>query len=414
MYPFLYNDSQNKPEEVLFSGFNLNSSQSPQGGFGLTPNRLTFDKNITDFAARLFPVLVSLSNNEKGYCFVTNKVLCDWFGFGITKIQEAIKNLKDNGYITVTIIRDEKNQVIERQIRVVNPTGKTQPTETPSHPGDPSPGIPGDPSPAIPGIYINNKYYNNNPLISPLGGKAQTSLAERVLQIEKIFEEKIWNVGIHKKDRKDLALKYCISIVEQLANYWEKYQQNLKNTQQSYSVLPKSFFSPKEKLWKEWIHREPELQKSDTSNTKHMHQPSHWRERLQIAIRQGLVNNQEAEISEWKYLQRSTKQVLCTIDIEAIHQKEKEKELQKLYELNCVANINPYTWRNIALQHFSEEELGFRDLDDYNVPNTPYYKVWQWLVRYGESLKKPDIHHLPIKDKIQLYQHWGKNFKRNE
>ena len=95
MYPFPYNDSQNKPEEVLFSGFNLNSSQSPQGGFGLTPNRLTFDKNITDFAARLFPVLVSLSNNEKGYCFVTNKVLCDWFGFGITKMQEAIKNLKE-------------------------------------------------------------------------------------------------------------------------------------------------------------------------------------------------------------------------------------------------------------------------------------------------------------------------------
>ncbi len=75
MYPFPYNDSQNKPEEVLFSGFNLNSSQSPQGGFGLTPNRLTFDKNITDFAARLFPVLVSLSKRVPAK--VGAKKVCD-------------------------------------------------------------------------------------------------------------------------------------------------------------------------------------------------------------------------------------------------------------------------------------------------------------------------------------------------
>ena len=91
----------------------------PQTGFGLIPNRLIFDKSVSDFAKTLFPVLSSLCNNDKGYCNVTNKKLIEWFGVSRTKLLDAIKNLKANHYISVAVIRDKNNQVIERRIYVL-------------------------------------------------------------------------------------------------------------------------------------------------------------------------------------------------------------------------------------------------------------------------------------------------------
>ena len=390
-----------------------------EGGFGIVPHKLRKSQNVSSGAKLLFCALVELQY-ELGYCYATNNYLAEEMNTSDSTIKRWLNELADESWVKVIVDRNENNEVIERRIYInLNPNLNTFLNEpTPGFKNEPTPGFKNE-------LYKNTNNRKRKEIYkekAPSAPKGERSSEDDLFVEDEQFET-LWNQQVQNHTKKANAYTQWKRLtrngtdqdrIRRLEKSYLKYLLFLKAQKESgfnrRHMDMSTFLNPKNGHWcDEWVVENIEKIVSKTNQ-----QPSHWRERLRIAIRQGLVDKQEVEISEWKYLQRNTKQVLETIDIDAIHQKEKEKELQKLYELNCVANINPYTWRNIALQHFSEEELSFRDLDDYNVPNTPYYKVWQWLVRYGESLKKPDIHHLPIKDKIQLYQHWGKNFKRNE
>lgn len=62
-------------------------------GYGLAPNKILFDKELDDFAARLGIAILSLCA-ERGYCWASNKYLADQFGCSVPKIRKYIPKLE--------------------------------------------------------------------------------------------------------------------------------------------------------------------------------------------------------------------------------------------------------------------------------------------------------------------------------
>lgn len=58
--------------------------------------------------------------NQKGYCWASNNYFADLFQISNRTVSRYINNLKDQDFITVNIIRDAKNMVVKRIIKIVN------------------------------------------------------------------------------------------------------------------------------------------------------------------------------------------------------------------------------------------------------------------------------------------------------
>lgn len=86
------------------------------GLFITMPTVLAQDESLPDGAKILYGFIASLSQ-VNGYCFATNKYLEEITRVSDKTIQRNLKLLKDAGYIDVEIIRTERGEVKERQIR---------------------------------------------------------------------------------------------------------------------------------------------------------------------------------------------------------------------------------------------------------------------------------------------------------
>lgn len=73
-------------------------------GYGIMPNRVLFDPEISSTAKLVFVFISSLCAKE-GFCWASNEYLADQFGVGKTTISQAISQLKD--YL---VIEDGANQ----------------------------------------------------------------------------------------------------------------------------------------------------------------------------------------------------------------------------------------------------------------------------------------------------------------
>lgn len=68
-------------------------------------------------SAKLLYVLITALQVERGYCYASNKYLAEGIGLDADRsIRRVIQELADNGYITVQIVRNERNTVVERRI----------------------------------------------------------------------------------------------------------------------------------------------------------------------------------------------------------------------------------------------------------------------------------------------------------
>ena len=86
------------------------------GIFITLPTVLAQDEALPDGAKILYGFIASLAQ-VNGYCFATNKYLEEVTRVSDKTIQRNLKLLKDAGYIDVEIIRTDRGEVKERQIR---------------------------------------------------------------------------------------------------------------------------------------------------------------------------------------------------------------------------------------------------------------------------------------------------------
>lgn len=70
------------------------------------------------FAERLLYGEITALTNKEGYCFATNKYFSELYGVIPGTISRWISHLEKLGFIETEIIKDEKNQILERRIYI--------------------------------------------------------------------------------------------------------------------------------------------------------------------------------------------------------------------------------------------------------------------------------------------------------
>ena len=84
--------------------------------FAIIPANVRYS-NIRANCKLLFGEITALAN-KKGYCFASNSYFAKLYGVSKNTISSWISELKQNNFISVKIIKNESNQVIERRIGI--------------------------------------------------------------------------------------------------------------------------------------------------------------------------------------------------------------------------------------------------------------------------------------------------------
>lgn len=74
-----------------------------------------YDKNLSYGARLLYSEITALSGRD-GYCSISNFYFADAYGVTDTTIQNWLKNLKDCGYIQISMIYEADSKAIVKRI----------------------------------------------------------------------------------------------------------------------------------------------------------------------------------------------------------------------------------------------------------------------------------------------------------
>ncbi|USS86858.1 helix-turn-helix domain-containing protein [Fructilactobacillus cliffordii] len=85
-----------KSENYLDKQYN---PDNPSYQFTITPLELQTDKKLNSNDKAIIARLVSLSNNNNGYCYATDKVLSTYVGCTVRSIGNSLRKLSELGYI---------------------------------------------------------------------------------------------------------------------------------------------------------------------------------------------------------------------------------------------------------------------------------------------------------------------------
>jgi hypothetical protein len=84
--------------------------------YAIITANVRYSTKISDSAKLLFGEITALSNKH-GYAFPSNQYLAELYDTSERTIQRRLKELKDNGFINVILIRDkDSKEVLQRQI----------------------------------------------------------------------------------------------------------------------------------------------------------------------------------------------------------------------------------------------------------------------------------------------------------
>lgn len=182
------------------------SRQAPEADrpsyWAVLPAKVRYDEDLRPNAKLLYAEITALSNAH-GYCWISNERLGGWFGLSPKTVGSLIQQLQARGYLTVELLRDEKQAITGRRIWIDRPgAGDAAPPilkneETPLKIED---------TPILKNEEKNNTRVKNNPPYSPPKGDAPDWKRERF--------EKFWSFypamgGRHggRKPAKARALK---------------------------------------------------------------------------------------------------------------------------------------------------------------------------------------------------------------
>lgn len=85
------------------------------GYYAVIPATVLFNQKLKANAKLLYALITTLSNKE-GYCFASNKYLGDKLGVNPHTISHLLSNLRELNFIYVDILRNEKQEIIQRKI----------------------------------------------------------------------------------------------------------------------------------------------------------------------------------------------------------------------------------------------------------------------------------------------------------
>ena len=82
--------------------------------YAVIPAPVRYNKKLKYPERLLYGEITALSNRY-GYCFASNKYFASLYDVVPETVSRWISHLKECGYIDVNIIKNENNQIIERQ-----------------------------------------------------------------------------------------------------------------------------------------------------------------------------------------------------------------------------------------------------------------------------------------------------------
>lgn len=87
--------------------------------YSVIPATVRYDDRLK-FGERILYAEISSLTTRKGYCFAQNRYFAKLFNVSLETISRWISHLKLCGYIDVDVIRNEKNEVDERRIYIID------------------------------------------------------------------------------------------------------------------------------------------------------------------------------------------------------------------------------------------------------------------------------------------------------
>ena len=87
------------------------------GYYAVIPASVRYNKNLKPAEKLLYGEISALCNKE-GYCFAKNRYFAELYSVSQSSVSRWISNLTKLGFLEVQIIRNEKNEVIERRIYI--------------------------------------------------------------------------------------------------------------------------------------------------------------------------------------------------------------------------------------------------------------------------------------------------------
>ena len=91
----------------------------PSSYYAIIPAYIRYNKELK-FAERLMYGEITALSNKEGYCFASNRYFAELYGVSQSTISRWISHLAELGSLHIEIIRNEKKEILERRIYVVD------------------------------------------------------------------------------------------------------------------------------------------------------------------------------------------------------------------------------------------------------------------------------------------------------
>ena len=91
----------------------------PSSYYAIIPAYIRYNKELK-FAERLMYGEITALSNKEGYCFASNRYFANLYGVSISTISRWISHLAELGSLHIEIIRNDKKEILERRIYVID------------------------------------------------------------------------------------------------------------------------------------------------------------------------------------------------------------------------------------------------------------------------------------------------------
>lgn len=87
--------------------------------YSVIPATVRYDHNLKASEKLLYSEITALSNSS-GYCYAQNRYFADLYNVSIETVSRWLSHLQSLGYITIEIKRNDKKEIIARNIYIVD------------------------------------------------------------------------------------------------------------------------------------------------------------------------------------------------------------------------------------------------------------------------------------------------------
>lgn len=137
--------------------------------WAVLPAAVRYDEELRPNAKLLYAEITALTN-VRGYCWISNERLGEYFGISPKTVGSLIQQLAARGYIKVELLRDEKQAITGRRLWIARPDGPCPPIlkneDTP---------LKNEDTPILKNEEKNSTREKTNPPIAPQGASVSAS-----------------------------------------------------------------------------------------------------------------------------------------------------------------------------------------------------------------------------------------------